>query len=105
MLDCVWLYYFMRWLPIINHAPTVLFLVSLQPAQLLSEYVVILDTGSCHLKVRTALGLPDQYLPILLTRKQSFTLGHDILLLHSLDAYCRSDLSWAKKLILAVMAL
>ena len=86
IFDWVRLYVLITCFPIMKHAPLVLFLVSLQPAQSLSAYAVRLLVGSCQAYSATTLGFPTKYLPMRLTRFQSFTFGLDILLLHSLEA-------------------
>ena len=67
--------------------PDVDFLTRLQPAQLASDVISIVETGACQQYFHTRRGLAFKYLPMRFNISQARSVGRDISLHASLTAY------------------
>ena len=87
MVDCVFEYVRMRWLPTMMVPPDVDFRPLRHPAQLASEVMSTTVISACHSYFHINLGLPLRYRPMRFSKSQARTVGLDMSRHTSLTAY------------------
>lgn len=93
IVACVLEYVRIRCAPDIIVPPDFDLLPCRHPARFASDVTSMVLTGSCQPYRQISLGLPLKYFPMRFSISHYLAVGRDIILQHSLTAYCMSGLS------------